>query len=298
MASRCLGMPVLPWIDDHFVGAAAVTGTRNVALGAFLRTRRAQVEPHDVGLPTADRRRVPGLRREEIAQLAGVSPDYYTRLEQGRQRTASRAVLDGVAGALRLTADERSHLYTLAGIADADGTSPGAPARRTVDRKVQRVLDLLGDTPAILFGPFIDVITANRAASFLFADFNVMPARERNGLRWMLLSSAARELYGRSWEDAATEMIGMLRIDAGRTPDHPRLAELVAELNDESALFNRLWREHRVSTWLHERKILRHPGFGDMEFFNELITLHSAPGQTLVVMIPADPVAFRKALRA
>jgi hypothetical protein len=202
-----------------------------------------------------------------------------------------------MARALRLTTEERSHLYALAGMASADGNTPSASAR-TVDRKVQRVLDLLGDTPVMMFGLFLDITIANRAASFLFADFNTMPARERNGLRWVLLSPAARELYGQDWEDAATELIGMLRVDAGRAPNHPRLAELVAELNDGSALFYRLWQEHRVSSWLHEKKILHHPGFGDMEFFNELITLHSAPGQTLVAMIPADPVAFQKALKA
>jgi transcriptional regulator with XRE-family HTH domain len=281
-------------VDDAHDRETTVTVSRNDALGAFLRRCRARIEPQDVGLPPTDGRRVPGLRREEVAQLAGVSPDYYTRLEQGRQRTASPPVLDGVAKALRLTADEHAHLYTLAGATHVDDTR--RVASRTVDRRMQRVLDLLGDTPAMLCGPFVEVITANRAATFLFADFNAMPARERNGLRWMLISSTARERYGRAWADAASEMIGMLRLDAGHAPKHPRLAELVEELTEKSAMFRRLWQDYQVSAWLHDRKVLHHPSFGKMEFFNEFINLHSAPGQTLVVMIPADPAEFRNAL--
>jgi transcriptional regulator with XRE-family HTH domain len=252
------------------------------------------VDPHDFGLLTGGRRRVPGLRREEIAGLAGMSADYYTRLEQGRHATASPAVIGSLARALRLTKDETSHLYALARIAKADGDG-GTTHSRTVNRRVQQVLDLLGDTPAIVYGSFVDIITANRAAAFVFADFNTMPARERNGLRWMLLSRTARERYGRSWENAAGEMIGMLRIDASHSPENSRLVELVAELSEESALFRRLWQEQRVSSWLHATKTLHHPDFGEMEFSNELITLHSAPGQTLVVMIPADQDAFHEA---
>jgi transcriptional regulator with XRE-family HTH domain len=271
-----------------------VTASRNLELGEFLRSCRARVEPLDVGLPHTDGRRVRGLRREEVAHLAGVSPDYYTRLEQGRQRTASPQVLDSLTTALRLTTDEQEHLFTLARVARVNEVSE--LASRTVDRRVQRVLDLMGDTPVMLCGAFVEVITANKAAAFLFADFNAMPARERNGLRWMLLAPTARERYGPIWEDAASEMIGMLRADAGHIPDHPRLAELIEELTSESALFRRLWRDHRVSTWLHERKVLHHPSFGEMEFFNEFISLHSAPGQNLVVMMPADPATFQSVL--
>lgn len=271
-----------------------MTASRNRELGDFLRSCRARVEPLDVGLPHTDGRRVRGLRREEVAHLAGVSPDYYTRLEQGRQRTASPQVLNSLTTALRLTTDEQDHLYTLAGVARVDHASE--LASRTVDRRVQRVIDVMGDTPVMLCGPFVEIVTANPAAAFLWADFNAMPARERNGLKWMLLSPTARERYGHAWEAAASEMIGMLRADAGHLPDHPRLAELVEELTSESALFRRLWRDHRVSTWLHERKILHHPGFGEMEFFNEFLGLQCAPGQNLVVMMPADPATFRRVL--
>lgn len=271
-----------------------MTASRNQELGEFLRSRRARVKPLDVGLPQAAGRRVGGLRREEVAHLAGVSPDYYTRLEQGRQRTASPQVLDSLTKALRLTADEQEHLYALAGVArvnDASGLES-----RVVDRRVQRVIDLLGDTPVMLCGPFLEVLTANRAAAYLYADFNAMPRRERNALRWVLLSPTARERYEAIWEDVAGEMIGMMRADAGHLPHHPRLAELIEELTSESALFRRLWRDHRVSAWTHERKLVHHPGFGEMEFFNEFISLHCAPGQNLAVMMPADPTTFRSAL--
>jgi hypothetical protein len=271
-----------------------MTTSRNRELGEFLRSRRAQVEPLDVGLPHTDGRRVRGLRREEVAHLAGMSSDYYTRLEQGRQRTASPQVLNSLAAALRLTTQEQRHLYTLAGVARVDDVPE--PSSRTVDHRVQRLLDLMGDTPVIVCGPFVEIITANRAAAFLWADFNAMPAQERNGLRWMLLSPTARERYGHAWEGAASEMIGMLRADAGQIPDHPRLAELIEEFTSESALFRRLWRDHHVSNWMHERKVLHHPRFGEMEFFNEFINVHSAPRQNLVVMMPADPATFRKAL--
>jgi transcriptional regulator with XRE-family HTH domain len=272
-----------------------MTRSTNVALGEFLRTRRAQVEPYEVGLPGADRRRVPGLRREELAQLAGVSVDYYARLEQGRQATASPSVLDAMAHALRLTADERSHLYNLAGV--ADGAAATTPAT-TVDRDAQRFIDVLGDTPVILRSSLDEIITVNRAGAFLFADFNRMPARERNGVRWMLLAPRARELYGPGWEEAAIEMIGMLRLDMGRIPGDPRAAELVRELSEQSELFCRVWGKHYASSWLHERKTLYHPAFGAMDFFTELVTMHTAPGQTLVVMIPADPATFRAAMKS
>jgi transcriptional regulator with XRE-family HTH domain len=272
-----------------------VTRARNVALGEFLRTRRARVDPYHVGLPVADRRRVPGLRREELAQLAGVSHDYYARLEQGRQATASPSVLDAVADALRLTADERSHLYDLAGV--ADGTAPPAPPR-IVDRGIQRLIDALGDTPVILRGAFSEVIAVNPAGAFLFADFNRMAAPARNGLRWMLLEPRARELYGPGWEDAAAEMTGRLRLEAGRMPADPRGAELAAELSERSELFRRVWGQQHVSSWQHDDKTLYHPGFGSMRFFTELVTAHTSPGQTLVVMMPAQPAVFRSALHA
>jgi transcriptional regulator with XRE-family HTH domain len=268
---------------------------RNAALGEFLRIWRAQVDPFDVGLPAADNRRVPGLRREELAQLAGVSQDYYARLEQGRQATASPAVLDAIAATLRLTADERSHLFDLAAVAD---TAPADPSpRRTVGPGVHRLITALGDTPVLVRGQFSEVIGVNPAGAFLFEDFNRMSARERNGLRWTLMAPRAREVYGPSWEDMATEMIGRLRLEAGRNPDDPRVVELVGQLREESELFRQVWEKQHVSAWLHDDKTLYHPAFGAMEFHTELVTTHTAPGQTLVVLLPSDAAVFEAALR-
>jgi len=272
----------------------AVSGIRNAELGAFLRTRRARVSPEDVGLPATERRRVPGLRREELAQLAGVSLDYYARLEQGRQPTASQAVLDAVARVLRMTPDERSHLYVLARLGDRRADAD--PGTRTLGRRVRRLLDLMGDTPAILCGRYVEIVAANDAACFLFANFSAMPARERNTLQWMLTSPLARDLYADQWEDVAGEMIGTLRLDAARYPAGPRIAELVDELMDRSPFFHRLWTEHTVSACTHGRKVLHHRHAGPLEFFNEAVTVHSAPDQTLLVFIPGDPDLFAAAL--
>jgi transcriptional regulator with XRE-family HTH domain len=274
-----------------------VSAKRNPELGAFLHTRRSRLGPRDVGLPARGHRRVPGLRREELALLAGVSPDYYTRLEQGRQPTASPSVLDAVARALRLSAEERSHLYALAGEPEPSVSAPAAPGD-TVDPRVRRVLDVLGDTPAILCGPYVDILTANAAARFLFTDFGALPPRERNAVRWMLLSPLAREIYRDQWENSAGEMVGMLRLDVGRSPDNPRVAEIVDELLDQSPLFRRLWTEHRVSAWQTDEKTLYHPVAGAMRFLNSSITVNGVPDQAIYLVVPDDVSAFEAALHA
>ncbi|MDI5971095.1 helix-turn-helix transcriptional regulator [Streptomyces sp. SL13] len=267
---------------------------RNELLGEFLRTRRALVEPSGENLSGGTRRRVPGMRREEIARAAAVSPDYYTRLEQGRQTTASTTVLDALAQALRLTTDERLHLYNLAGVAAV--TDLGTAEQPLGDR-IQRVVAMLGDTPAMVLGPLLDVAGGNRAWSFLFADFDAMPLGERNGLRWMLLAPEARRLYGSDWEEASAEMVGMLRRDAGRFPESSRLAELVGYLSEHSELFRRVWDEHYVSSWLHDRKTLHHPAFGSMDFLTDFIESPNALGQTVVAVTPVDAPAFQAAMR-
>ena len=263
-------------------------------LGEFLRSRRAQTDPVTVGLPSGHGRRVPGLRREEVAQLAGVSLDYYARLEQGRQRTASPAVLDGIARALRLTDEEHAYVFTLAGVRSGER---GAGARpRAVGRSVQRVVGLMDDTPVIVCGAFVDIVDANEPATFLFADFNAMPAHERNGLRWMLLSPVARERYGLGWDEAAREMIGITRMNAGNNPNDPHLAELVSELSARSSLFREVWGNQAVAACTYEKELC-HPSFGRMIFFHEYLNARSAPDQTMITIIPSDPPSFEGALK-
>ncbi|GAA5186359.1 helix-turn-helix transcriptional regulator [Rugosimonospora acidiphila] len=289
---------MLPSRYEHFHWAAAVMVSRNPELGAFLRARRARIRPQDVGLSPSDRRRVPGLRREELAQLAGVSLDYYARLEQGRQPTASPAVLGAVARVLQLSADERSHLHTLAGLSDRERLENNSSSGEAIDPRTQRVFDLLDGTPAIVCGRYVDIIAANDAACFLFGtDFKTLPPTDRNSVQWFLRSPLARELYGEEWENAVAEMIGMLRLDAGRQPDTPRLREIVGRLERESSLFRRLWQEHQVSRWLHDRKTLNHPSLGPAEFVNEAITVQGVPEQTIYVMVPSAEAEFRRALQ-
>lgn len=178
----------------QLVPAGQRSMSRNVDLGTLLRMRRARVNPADIGLQPTHHRRVPGLRREELAVVAGISPDYYTRLEQGRQATASPSVLDAIAEVLQLTPDERRHLYALAGAGQPRSTTVDAH-EKDVDPGTQRVVELLGDTPAVVCGPYTDILAANDAARFLLGDITSVPRCERYAVRW-ILSPETRALYG------------------------------------------------------------------------------------------------------
>lgn len=277
-----------------------MSARRNAELGAFLKVCRGRLSPHDAGLRTGERRRVQGLRREEVADLAGVSPDYYARLEQGRQLTASPSVLNALAQALRLSDEERAHLRTLAGAEQAAGTRRAGRAERAEggpDADVGRVLEAFGDTPALVCRAYLDVRTVNEAAAFLFTDFDAMPPGERNALRWMLLSTEARDLYGEQWENSVREMVGMLRIDSGRYPDSRRGREIVAELEEESAVFRGIWRDYQVSDWHTEHKTLWHPEAGALRFHNASVVVDGAPGLRIFLIVPDDRSAFEAALR-
>jgi transcriptional regulator with XRE-family HTH domain len=202
---------------------------RNVELSEFLRRSRARITPESAGLPERGAyRRVPGLRREEVAHLAGVSTDYYTRLEQGRQITPSTGVLEAVASALRLDPAERAHLFDLAG-SNSGSARRSAPVVQRVRPLVRRFLDSFTDQAGFILGRRTDVLATNHLARALLTDFEAMPARERNLARWILLDEAARSLYP-DWEQIAAEMTAILRMDAGRHPDDTRTAELVGEL--------------------------------------------------------------------
>ncbi|MGO4753105.1 helix-turn-helix domain-containing protein, partial [Streptomyces sp. 2MCAF27] len=199
---------------------------RQAELKAFLRSRRARIHPSDVGLPTfGDRRRVPGLRREELARLAGVGVDYYVRLEQGRNDKISGELLDAIARALRLDDVERAHLHNL-----ARPTRPTRPTRRHGHRFVeraapglQRLLDSMTRAPAYVVGRRTCVLAWNRPAALVFGDFGALPVRDRNMARLVFLDPAARTLY-RDWEVKARDVIARLRLEAGRRPDDRELA--------------------------------------------------------------------------
>jgi transcriptional regulator with XRE-family HTH domain len=251
-------------------------------LGEYLKALRARTRPEDVGLPPAStNRRVPGLRREELAQLAGVSVDYYTRLEQGRHQHPSHSVIEAVATALGLDDAERAHLINL--------TRDGVPARPRSGPRVQRVrpevLDLMDgliDQPAFVIGRRTDVLAANALARALIADWHAMPARERNYVRWLILAPEPRTLYP-DWATVAAEAVGTLRLDAGRYPDDPATRQLVGELAMKSDDFRRWWADHRVVERSHGTKRMRHPVVGDLEIHYEAMSLLGDPDQILFV---------------
>ncbi|MCC3653379.1 helix-turn-helix transcriptional regulator [Streptomyces sp. S07_1.15] len=255
---------------------------KNTELADFLRRARSQCDASRAGLPADGRvRRVPGLRREEVAFLAGVSTDYYTRLEQGRRIVPSPSVVDAVGRALGLDRAGRAHLADLIG--------PEAAAARPRTRPVQRVrpglyqlLDALGDVPALVLGRRADVLAQNRLGKALFTDFERFPASRRNYARWMFLDDAARSLFV-DWEEQARAAVENLRLEAGADPADRATIDLIAELREAGPEFALWWDEHRVYQRTHGSKRLRHPVVGDLTVEYETLTLPGDPDTTLFV---------------
>jgi transcriptional regulator with XRE-family HTH domain len=240
-------------------------------LGDFLKSRRDRLRPEDVGLPSGGQRRVPGLRREELAMLAGVSVDYYVRLEQGRDLTPSEAVLDALARALRLDDTERAHLIALARPPQIPFATPDAGATTAVRPSVQMLIDGL-DQPAFVMGRRMDILATNRMARALLTDFDARPARERNHARWIFLDPATRGLYV-DWPVIARDNVAILRHDMAQHPDDPQLRELIRELSMASPEFRTWWVEHDVTTRNSGIKRYRHPVVGEMTIHFEAMRL-------------------------
>ncbi|WP_067482854.1 helix-turn-helix domain-containing protein [Actinomadura hibisca] len=250
-------------------------------IGGFLRSRRARLRPEDVGLPATGRyRRVPGLRREELAQLAGVSVAYLTRLEQDRGDNVSDEVLDAIARALRLTANERAHLVHLARNRHRKGTAP--PEQRQVRAALQGMLAAMEDVPAYITGWRSDILAWNRMAAALFGDWDGTPPQKRNWIRLLFLSPDHRRLFA-DWEARAAEAVGALRLDAGQRLDDPELAALVDEVSARSPEFRRLWATHDVKEKSHGTRRLHHPVAGDLELSFESFRLPDDSEQCLTV---------------
>jgi transcriptional regulator with XRE-family HTH domain len=259
----------------------------NQELADFLRRARSRVDPARAGLPHDGRiRRVPGLRREEVALLAGVSTDYYARLEQGRRITPSESVLDALARALGLDEAGRTHLGHLVGT---------TTTRRT--RAVQRVrpglhqfLDSLDSHPALILGRRTDVLASNRLARALFTDFDAMRPLERNYARWLFLDEAARTLFV-DWDEQARVCVENLRLEHGGDA-----RELVTELAERSPQFRGWWEEHGVYQRTHGTKRLRHPVVGEVSVQYETLTMPGDRDQTLFVYTTEPGTRSREAM--
>jgi transcriptional regulator with XRE-family HTH domain len=266
-------------------------------LADFLSTRRARIAPGDVGLKgDVARRRVPGLRREELAALAGVSVDYYTRLEQGRSRSASVDVLDALATAMQLNDAEREHLHHLGRPQPAKRQSRTRPQR--VHPVTLTLLERLDDTfsPAFILGRRLDVLAHNRLAGALITEFRNLPAAQRNQARFVFLDPHARELYA-DWKQVAVDTVAMLRQDAGRYPDDPRLSALIGELSIHSEEFRSWWPRHDVQRRTTGTKRYHHPVVGDLTVQYQALNPSGDDDQILIVYTTEPGSASDTALR-
>ena len=258
-------------------------------LGEFLRARRELVTPEEAGIPVRGVRRVPGLRREEVAMLAGISADYYLRLERGRDRRPSLQVLESLAGVLRLDDDTRAHLFGLA----AD--RPRRTRRRhreTVPPSTARFVELL-PVPAFVEGRHLDVLTANPLAAALSPRL----VTGGNRLRDVFLDPGEQSLFP-DWEGAAAALVAGFREAVGTDTDDPRCVELVGELSLASPLFRRLWARHDVRPRGSATVLFRHPRVGDLTLSREKLHITDTDGMMLVAFhpVPGTPDAERLAL--
>jgi transcriptional regulator with XRE-family HTH domain len=257
------------------------TTEARAAVKDFLTSRRAKLSPEDAGFAArGGNRRVPGLRREEVAILAGVSVDYYTRLERGNLAGTSEAVLDALARALQLDEAERTHLFDLARAANATGTARRRTASKGVRPSVQRMLDSMAGAPAWVRNARHDLLAANRLGFALYSEMLTDPIRPANSARFVFLNPKSREFFV-DWERAADDIVAMLRSEAGRNPYDKALTDLVGQLSTQSDTFRTRWAAHNVRFHRTGRKQLRHPVVGDLDLSYEAMEL---PGEELTVL--------------
>jgi transcriptional regulator with XRE-family HTH domain len=247
----------------------------------FLISRRARITPEQAGLPAyGGNRRVLGLRREEVAMLAGVSVDYYIRMERGNARGVSDSVLENLARALNLDDAERAHLYDLARAANNGARAPRRPARQQVRPAVQRLLDAMTMAPVYVRNGRMDVLAANRLGRALFAPLFGSPAKPTNLARFIFLDPAAPEFY-QEWDRLASDTVALLRADAGRNPTDRGLSDLIGELSTRSDIFRVRWADHNVRQHRSGVKHFHHPVVGDISLAYESLELVADPGLVL-----------------
>jgi transcriptional regulator with XRE-family HTH domain len=283
------------------LGPANVRHPRAGELGTFLAARRARLRPADVGLADdGDRRRVPGLRRDEVARLAGLSVSYLIRLEQGQAMNVSPQVLDALAVALGLDDAERRHLYTLSEDVRHRAGRPQTVAR-TLDPAMRALVASFGEVPLLVLGRPGDVLFWNRAGHALRAPHLPFDSPEReegrpNTVRMLFLDPQCRALFP-DWRRKARDVTGRLRMTAAEQPDDPRVAGLVAEMTERSPEFAELWNEHEVTTLDLAEYRMRHPRIGEIDVFQHSLFVPHAPGVTLMVTVATPGSPSAEALR-
>ncbi|MER5519687.1 helix-turn-helix transcriptional regulator [Streptomyces sp. NPDC002763] len=268
------------------------------AVREFLTTRRARVTPTDAGLPPqGSRRRVKGLRREEVALLAGVSPEYYVRLERGQATGPSAGVVDAVAGVLRLDDDERAHLdRLLAALTPAARKRSRGAAKDLVTSGIRVVLDSMDHLPAVVFNGRFDILAVNTLGRALLAPVYDLPGRT-NSARFLFLDEPrARDLFP-EWDGITADTVAMLRIEAGRHPDDPDLTELIGELATRSTEFRTRWAANDVRTPRAGTKTFRHPLIGEVTLPYETLRIDAVSSQVLSVYAPRPGTPEADAIR-
>lgn len=271
-----------------------MTGTpmNRKLLGEFLKNRRERITPTIVGLPAGRRRRTPGLRREELAQLAGVSVAWYTWIEQGREINFSVDVLESLARVLQLSPHERAYLFSLAG-KPLDENQP--TAQETIPPRLQHILDHQGAYPAYIMGRFWNMLAWNEAAVHLLGDFAAMPAQERNVIWYMFMRPATRQLITH-WEDRAQRLIAEFRADCSAYLTDPWLMSYLDHIRAGSAEFDHWWQRQDVQVRDGGRREFNHPQVGELVLEQTTFRLSNAPDIKLVLHIPADEATGEKLL--
>jgi transcriptional regulator with XRE-family HTH domain len=264
----------------------------------FLASRRARITPEQSGLPAyGGNRRVPGLRRGEVATLAGVSVEYYTRLERGNLAGVSEGVLEALARALQLDDAERAHLFDLARSAGTSAKPRRRPAPQRVRPSVQFLLDSITNAPAFVRNGRLDILATNQLGYALHSEFYISPVRPANHARFVFLAEERARRFFPDWELSANNTVAILRSEAGRDPYDRGLSDLVGELSTRSAKFRTLWAAHNVRHHYTGMKHFHHPVVGDLHLMFEAMELSADTGLSLMVYPPEPGSPSEDALR-